>query len=1303
MQTFATAEKGSRTSRKSGQSPSAGCDSDSKRQNARQHPQVRGLLGGKPLQTKLKVGKANDALEREADRTAAVVISMPRVPVAGVQPAIGPHTVLQPKCSRCEDEIQRQTEEEEEEKLVQAKKSPGGSTQLSADQALGLGLSGGPGRPLSLQERTFYEPRFGHDFSRVRLHDGNSAAQAAKGIGARAFTRGRDIVFGQGERNSSTRSGRLLLAHELSHVIQQGQAAPLRSYSAFGGSTADTANPTAGVAASNGFRGGGSLQRACACGGTGSSCSCGGPDESELQLKRTLDNETIQRDALSDFVDDPGLDTALGVAEAVGDAAADLAEDTVDAVSDAAAAVWGLAHELADALGAVLTVSGGQIIISVPRIQVCPSDSWALQFSLPQIGVFIPVVEGVLPLTGVVNLYGAFGVHLGLTPEIGLQLGPCHLDHLRIVIDPLAPSFAASTSFSVTSGASLGAVIDVAARGEVGVLIIIPDPPIPIQIPVAGIEVGLTGQTRGIAASTLDADIRLNYSSGTFSFNSSTNEDIGLAADLGLGAYGAIDVLGMNLCRLNWPLWEWHGDMGLNVRSSASISVGRSGASASVSMSVTALDDFPYDEVPLALSRDVLEDDCPLCDALQDMGLMPSQRGGAWTGHPAPAWGGPLHVYPRDPGIASGAHCRGACGPDCDTCHSDGDDVDKKVCEQQGDFHSWHVYPNYVVCDTHDGCRQHDACYDWCAAGGESTIIGPCHRLCDFECLCNNGAPSCVGWIFGSGGDDRMYFSDAPYSLPGCRGPCPHEGEGGEGAEGEEGAGGGPVWGACLDPYPLFDRHEVAVGPYHWSTGNITLWEELVWDLPPVTVELYARGDADAALNIGLGPAYLTDMCLTFDPDTGDYSGTAALVLDAYGEGVIGLTGFLGGGLDLLSFDFLRAACAEGYLRGEARPRLDITGRLHSRLQGNGFDNERVPVNCDGGDLTMETGLTVTPELSLTFELSAGVRVELGFFEPLRFQVWNGGPWTLHEQRWSAGWEIDIDLPALAAGVMPAAAITAHAIDLNGLVGWLMDQVNERVVEGDAPEEQSLPGCGGTPPNVEPPAARTCEEVIEDPLTVGTAKNVDSIKDHIDDHDWSSDTFTLPTGGSETVGVEMESPYLTSDSTGGSNNTRNAQPDIYGFRKLPQDGAFGGDTSGITRMSYVKGHLLRGDFGGPVTGENLYPITRRANNPDHFQQVERPVEQLLGVGDAGRLVYYKVRVVDQNGPNLIDVFGDGSCTYYYENADFDCTWATYKLCRDNEGGELVERNPSQNRQIHSNFDVNGFIQKVRQRGCPQRP
>ena len=82
----------------------------------------------------------------------------------------------------------------------------------------------GGGQPLPGTVRSFFEPRFGHDFSRVRVHADVNAAELAKGAHALAYTVGRDIVFGSGQYAPGTREGRQLIAHELSHVIQQSAA-----------------------------------------------------------------------------------------------------------------------------------------------------------------------------------------------------------------------------------------------------------------------------------------------------------------------------------------------------------------------------------------------------------------------------------------------------------------------------------------------------------------------------------------------------------------------------------------------------------------------------------------------------------------------------------------------------------------------------------------------------------------------------------------------------------------------------------------------------------------------------------------------------------------------------------------------------------------------------------------------------------------------------------------------------------------------------------------------------------------------
>lgn len=80
------------------------------------------------------------------------------------------------------------------------------------------------GQPLDQATRSFMEPHFGHDFNQVRVHTDAQAAESAWAVNALAYTVGRDVVFGMGKYLPQTSRGRHLLAHELTHVLQQGQA-----------------------------------------------------------------------------------------------------------------------------------------------------------------------------------------------------------------------------------------------------------------------------------------------------------------------------------------------------------------------------------------------------------------------------------------------------------------------------------------------------------------------------------------------------------------------------------------------------------------------------------------------------------------------------------------------------------------------------------------------------------------------------------------------------------------------------------------------------------------------------------------------------------------------------------------------------------------------------------------------------------------------------------------------------------------------------------------------------------------------
>ncbi len=104
-------------------------------------------------------------------------------------------------------------------KRLQRKAEPGGRTPDVPSIVHDVLRS--PGQPLDQGTRAFLEPRFGHDFSRVRVHTDARAGQSASAVGALAYTVGQDVVFGPGRYEPATNEGRRLIAHEVTHTLQQ--------------------------------------------------------------------------------------------------------------------------------------------------------------------------------------------------------------------------------------------------------------------------------------------------------------------------------------------------------------------------------------------------------------------------------------------------------------------------------------------------------------------------------------------------------------------------------------------------------------------------------------------------------------------------------------------------------------------------------------------------------------------------------------------------------------------------------------------------------------------------------------------------------------------------------------------------------------------------------------------------------------------------------------------------------------------------------------------------------------------------
>ncbi len=204
---------------------------------AADHPylQAQGVIGNHGIlrrhnsdiiQAKLKIGQPNDKYELEADRVADQVMRMPGPEGALVEKKkeVSPLVQRKSKCPECMEEddehIQTKSIADRITPLVQRQAEEGVSPMTAGLQNQVQNLKGG-GQHLPQSTRAFFESRFGADFSNVRVHTDSRAADTAKSVNARAFTIGRDVVFGAGQYTPWTPKGQRLLAHELTHTIQQ--------------------------------------------------------------------------------------------------------------------------------------------------------------------------------------------------------------------------------------------------------------------------------------------------------------------------------------------------------------------------------------------------------------------------------------------------------------------------------------------------------------------------------------------------------------------------------------------------------------------------------------------------------------------------------------------------------------------------------------------------------------------------------------------------------------------------------------------------------------------------------------------------------------------------------------------------------------------------------------------------------------------------------------------------------------------------------------------------------------------------
>jgi hypothetical protein len=201
------------------------------------------------VQPKLTINQPNDIFEQEADAIADKVMRMRDIKTEALffQPKPLSLTPVQRKCAACASEDKLHRKEDKEEEPIQLKPATEFDVQRKCSQCeeekeklqmKGESTTSGgmtaphivnsvinsTGQPLDSNARNFMESRIGYDFSNVQIHNDSTAHESSAALNALAYTHANHVVFGVGKYNPGSETGRRLLAHELTHVIQQNKS-----------------------------------------------------------------------------------------------------------------------------------------------------------------------------------------------------------------------------------------------------------------------------------------------------------------------------------------------------------------------------------------------------------------------------------------------------------------------------------------------------------------------------------------------------------------------------------------------------------------------------------------------------------------------------------------------------------------------------------------------------------------------------------------------------------------------------------------------------------------------------------------------------------------------------------------------------------------------------------------------------------------------------------------------------------------------------------------------------------------------
>ncbi|HEX8674758.1 MAG TPA: DUF4157 domain-containing protein, partial [Longimicrobium sp.] len=467
-----------------------------------------------------------------------------------------------------------------EEELVQRQPRDGAAPHRAALDA----RPRGGGQPLDSGTRSFMEPRFGRDFGGVRLHTGPDAAASARGVNARAFTVGQDIYFGAGEYSPRSAPGRRLLAHELTHTVQQSGGSPVPQRALRVSQPGDHLEREAERVASRVVDGAGS---------TGPITRVGGGVAQRLEFPSWEDVEDAAGAAYDSVVE-----TAEDVGEAVVEGAEWVGEQAADAgnwlLSTAGAAAMAGVEALVGMFGGSITVTGTCIVVTIPSIPLFPSFQTTLG-QTPEYPFYLPLLTGGT-MIGPVPLAGTLGLLATIQGSIEAAVGPGEIRGINLTVCPLSGS--ATATGQLYAAAAIGPRLTMFG-GVLGALgTILPfDPPIPVIIAA---QAGLRGIVTGWGVGAIQNTVTLGYSiSGGLTFNNTTELMAGVLLQGDLDAYAALRLYDRVICDYAYRLGHW--ETGAAYQLTIPINAGLSGAGGTGSVGPVTHGAMPIGDITTAI------------------------------------------------------------------------------------------------------------------------------------------------------------------------------------------------------------------------------------------------------------------------------------------------------------------------------------------------------------------------------------------------------------------------------------------------------------------------------------------------------------------------------------------------------------------------------------------------------------------------------------------------------------------------------------------------------------------------------